>query len=556
MKRLNLIFLCFVFSGQFMQAQNNERNLSIVEVATGTWCFFCPGSAWGADDLVDKGHNVAILEYHNSDDFENAASINRIGFYNVSAYPTAFFNGGNKFEGGSNNTSSYPNYVNVLNTIDTISSDIKMEMDLTQSNPNTLGVKVKLTKLTLNPTLDLKLHLALTESQISHDWFSLDHVNFVVQEMYPNATGTIVNLLVLGDTATVEYSIAIDPTWQRENFELVAFVQQSQTKEIFNGQKRPLRPSVHPNDAGILAIKKDFDQSYCGDEYSPQIEIVNWGLDSLHSLDIQYSVNGGIPQTYQWTGSLATYEKINVILPAYAYTTQAQNTAFVTLQNPNGQSDGDFSDNGKNTFWDGLITTEGQHALYLKLDNLGTQTTWLMRGPFGLIGNGGPYGFMDTTIKVIPLDIQNYSVHETECYTLEFYDTGGNGLTWDFDGTPGYYYLLNASGDTVIYSDGDFADKEIHNFTVTWTTGVEEQLAADAVQAFPNPTQDKLFVKMTERSAQQYQWEILDIQGRKISGGVENRSEFAVDLSAYPSGLYQMVIQTESGIWTDKIFKR
>ncbi|MEL7534409.1 MAG: T9SS type A sorting domain-containing protein [Bacteroidota bacterium] len=556
MKRLNFFLLIFVGSLQWLSAQNIERNLTLVEIVTGTWCYFCPGSAWGADDLVENGHNVAILEYHGGDIFENLDSEARIDYYLANSYPTIRFNGRNEIVGGSNTSSSYPNYLSTLNSIDTASADFRLEMDLTPGSQNTMEVKVKLTKLTHDPTPNLRLHLALTESHISHNWFSLDEVNFVVQKMYPNAMGTSLGLNNLGDTASVQYSIAVDSSWNIGHFELVAFLQNELSNKIYNGQKRGLRAAIHPHDASISAINTDFDKSFCADDFGPHIEITNWGLDPLTTAEIVYTINGGVPSIYQWTGFVETYEKASVQLPAISFTTQESNSLVVKIQSPNGQVDPNISDNSKLLNWEGLFSVEGQHALYLKLDNLGTQTTWVLKGPFGLIATGGPYAFMDTVLKTIPVDIQNYGVHETECYALEFYDSAGNGMTWDFDGTPGYYYLINPVGDTVVKSDGNFTDFEVSNFTLKWATDVEAELAMDAIQVFPNPAQEQINIKITERSAQQYQWKLIDIQGRIILTGNENRSEFSLDLSNQVSGLYQLLIESESGIWTEKIYKR
>ncbi|MDT8393913.1 MAG: hypothetical protein RQ761_08705 [Bacteroidales bacterium] len=87
---LTLIAVTLV-AGLFAQQINRER--VVVEIATGTWCQYCPGAAMGADDLVANGHDVAIIEYHNGDAFANAFSNHRNSYYSVSGYPTAHFDG-------------------------------------------------------------------------------------------------------------------------------------------------------------------------------------------------------------------------------------------------------------------------------------------------------------------------------------------------------------------------------------------------------------------------------------------------------------------------------
>jgi len=69
------------------------RNKVIIEIGTGTWCQFCPGAAMGADDLVNNGHAVAVVENHNGDTFTNTYSNARNTYYGITGYPTAFFDG-------------------------------------------------------------------------------------------------------------------------------------------------------------------------------------------------------------------------------------------------------------------------------------------------------------------------------------------------------------------------------------------------------------------------------------------------------------------------------
>ena len=47
------------------------RDMVILENFGGTWCVACPGAAMGAEDLVANGHDVAVIEYHVWDDYDN-----------------------------------------------------------------------------------------------------------------------------------------------------------------------------------------------------------------------------------------------------------------------------------------------------------------------------------------------------------------------------------------------------------------------------------------------------------------------------------------------------
>lgn len=49
-----------------IHAQQVSRNYVLVEIATGTWCGYCPVSVLAADNLGDNGGQLALFENHQS----------------------------------------------------------------------------------------------------------------------------------------------------------------------------------------------------------------------------------------------------------------------------------------------------------------------------------------------------------------------------------------------------------------------------------------------------------------------------------------------------------
>ncbi|MCK5338370.1 MAG: thioredoxin family protein, partial [Bacteroidales bacterium] len=111
MKKSIFTIIVLLASVSVLMSQQIARDKVVVEIGTGTWCPYCPGAAMGADDLVANGHDVAIIENHNGDDYTNSASNARNSYYGISGYPTALFDGGSAYVGGSNGTSLYPQYL-------------------------------------------------------------------------------------------------------------------------------------------------------------------------------------------------------------------------------------------------------------------------------------------------------------------------------------------------------------------------------------------------------------------------------------------------------------
>ncbi len=90
MKKFYLSIM-MAFAVTILVAQTVPREMVALEIATGTWCTYCPGAAMGADDLLENGCFVAVMENHNGDPFANTYSNARNSYYGVPGYPTAIF---------------------------------------------------------------------------------------------------------------------------------------------------------------------------------------------------------------------------------------------------------------------------------------------------------------------------------------------------------------------------------------------------------------------------------------------------------------------------------
>lgn len=105
MKKIVLLITCLALLCPAIYSQV-QRDQVVMEIGTGTGCPYCPGAAMGAEDLLEAGCHVAVIEYHNynpsSDPFYNAYAGTRCSYYGITGYPTAFFDGVLSHVGGSN----------------------------------------------------------------------------------------------------------------------------------------------------------------------------------------------------------------------------------------------------------------------------------------------------------------------------------------------------------------------------------------------------------------------------------------------------------------------
>ena len=221
---------------KYIYTYTSERGMVLLEIGTGTWCGYCPGAAMGADDLIDNGHNVAVIENHNGDPYANTYSDARNAYYGITGYPTAVFDGVISFVGGSATQSMYPNYLPIFEGRADIRTAFEVGLYGSMTSPGEYTVLGTISKLGPAMNQNVVLHIVLTESHIPESWQGQDHLNFVTRLMMPDENGTVVDVAA-NDYIEVEESFTMDETWVSEECELVYFLQDTDTKEILQGGK-------------------------------------------------------------------------------------------------------------------------------------------------------------------------------------------------------------------------------------------------------------------------------------------------------------------------------
>ncbi len=111
---------------------------------------------------------------------------------------------------------------------------------------------------------------------------------------------------------------------------------------------------VFQRDAGLSVIDPAGYQG--GATATPRVTLTNHGSATLTSATILFSVDGGVPQSFNWSGSLATFASETVVLPDVAVS--AGTHAFeATAILPNGLPDEQPTNNaGTSTFGAGTLT--------------------------------------------------------------------------------------------------------------------------------------------------------------------------------------------------------
>jgi len=297
-KLLLLVVSILVTTLVFSQVQ---RNKVILEVATATWCTYCPAAANAADQLVTNGCNVAVIEYHNTDNFSNTYSDARNNYYAVAGFPTAHFDGPTNMAGGYACPGSglYPTYLNDYNTCYAVQSPLTIDIAGTNAG-NTYNLVISIHRVSTITATDMRLQVALTETNISvPPWPAAgceNTVNYVERLMAPDANGTAFDFST-GDMQVILVSFTKDASWVNANCAVVAFVQDNPTKAMLNGAQVALNSIPAPVTVNFTST----NSNGCGPL------TVNYTDQSVGVNAWQWTLPGGAPSSSSVQNPSSTY---------------------------------------------------------------------------------------------------------------------------------------------------------------------------------------------------------------------------------------------------------
>jgi hypothetical protein len=213
------------------------HDMVILEIGTATWCSACPYAAEAADSIMKNGYNLAVIEYHTSDEYTTEESNNRaLDYYAMFGFPTAYFDGVTEQVGaGPNFYSQYFGYYYQRSLVKTGTS-ITMSAD---KERDSYLIHVRISKLApvFNP--HVTVHFVVTESHIPEEWEGETELNDVCRLMLPDEKGTSINLAG-EEEILLDYVVTPDTSWNFNELEVIAFVQDNDSHEILNGVKSSL----------------------------------------------------------------------------------------------------------------------------------------------------------------------------------------------------------------------------------------------------------------------------------------------------------------------------
>ena len=548
MKRTITTLFALLIGISFAFSQTIQRDKVVVEIGTGTWCPYCPGAAMGADDLVANGHDVAIIENHNGDSYTNAASNARNSYYSITGYPTAVFDGGSAYVGGSNTTSLYPQYLTKYNQKIVVPS--YYSIDITGSSSGMIDFNVDVTIEMVEPTTpsDLRLHCVVTESEIQENWQGQSHLNFVQRMMLPNHNGIQLDF-TSGNIIEQNYTFSLDPTWVTEHCEIVIFLQEHGTRVVQNASKRDMMEfgNLNDYDASMTNIS-NLPEATCLGMVEPKVMVRNNGNMDMTSLTLKCLVNGTEVESYDWTGSLAFLESAEISLPALNFGVEDENEITIYAENPNGNPDQYPLNDTIHWTIPKAESVPSMINLFMRTDDNPGETSWELKDDMGnVLHSGGPYTEAGLVVQ------EAFELEDLSCYQFFFYDEGGDGLN-----APGFFAIYHGNNNYILQGIGDFGYGLSTDISTDNNTSIEDIIAETEVKVYPNPFSNYTNIAVTTNEVSHIKVNMYNILGELVyqsDEGMLAAGEQIIRVSGegLQNGVYFVQLQVNEQVITERV---
>ncbi len=227
------------------------KRVVLAELFTGAWCGYCPFATQALRTMESNYERteVVMLAWHIGDILEISDGSTRDGWYGVTGYPTAYFDGVLDEVGGS--TGTYNAYVNAYNQRTAKASDFRMTVEGGISPTDGKGdVWINITCVQTPMLANLKLHTVVFEDDYGpYNGGNGETVHdFVAKEMIEGSAGTTITATA-GDVKRFHYTI--DGSSYAQDFDqlgVIAFVQSHNSKEVLQAAyiNAPVLPNAPP----------------------------------------------------------------------------------------------------------------------------------------------------------------------------------------------------------------------------------------------------------------------------------------------------------------------
>ncbi|MGB0839890.1 MAG: T9SS type A sorting domain-containing protein [Chitinophagales bacterium] len=412
----------------------------------------------------------------------------RTDFYDISGYPNTVLDGNfyNGFPGGISQE--------LIEERTAVAASINLEGSF-QYDELVDGITGAITLDVLeNVSSDLVLQTVILEKEIVYDTppgsNEEDVFYGVMKKMLPNENGIVLGGLNAGDTESYDFSWMFDYVYDPMQIEVVAFVQNTTTKEVLQAIKLQPTPVVMV-DMVVLSVA-NVPEITCDNALNPSVTVANIGAEAITDFDVAYSING-MENVYSWTeGTLEPLQSIVIDLPETNFDLGSSNELTVAITAISEGTDGNISNNSQTLNFTPPPSTQNSVEFTLVTDRYGVETSWeIINADSEVVYSGEGYPNLSSNGTMLS-ESTTFEFEEAGCYTFTIYDQAGDGICCNFgDGT---FSLVTPNG-TALVEGGEFGSSFSALFYVEEAVGIAEKEALTvlpALQIVPNPATNQI----------------------------------------------------------------
>lgn len=577
---LAVLTVCmYSFAQTFVSTTPANKNV-ILEEYTGTNCVYCPDGHKIAQQLVaaNPGRVFAInihqggfagLNPNYTTQWGNALA----GQYSISSYPSGTIN---RHVFGSSAVLGRNTWTANSATIMGQSSPVNVAAQSTidwSTRTLTVVVEVYYTGNATNTTN--KLNVALLQDSIlgPQTGGSTYNPNMMVGSQY-------MHMHMLRDFLTGQWGVTIPTTTagtfftqtfnynipytinnvplKLDDLEVMVYVAESQT-EILSGDKSTMNIinhyPLHPVLTQINLIDYPTCDGTAGSYFT--IESTGTGSDTIHSLEFEYTIAGGAPQTMYWDARDIYQNGIDTILiPAFTITPSVEQivTAQITKVNGNNFS----SPINSNTYIKKVVNGGGYMTFKLVTDVYASETTFKIFNPDGsVLIQGGPWA----DLTAIGTTTRLFAIQPAQigCYRLEVYDSYGDGINSGYG--VGGFQVIKYDNTVLINDNGKFTKMSRYMMNVDQVSGIDETISTNDVNVYPNPTDGVTNVAINLVNDAKVNVTVYNMYGQLVqvlndSNLSQGANNLTFNASSLSSGIYLVKVTIDNETFTKKVTVR
>ena len=577
MKKLSLLvgalLACFmqVNAQEFVSTEPQNRNV-VIEEFTGRNCGYCPDGHVIANEIVHNNPGRAwAVNIHaggyaptSYPNFNTTVSTTICNGFGVTGFPAGVVNRSTAQAQGRGQWAALANQQLGQAAECNIAGQVVIN-DATR----TAKINVEVYYTANSTESENQLTIVMLQDSI---WGSQNGGSYN-PEQYVN--GNYCHMHILRDAITPTWGEAISPTTagtliakeymyeipasigspngvevDLNNIIFLAYVTEKQqgsvTRPILNVNELAV---VHGTDEAIYPFVTNVVSTSgvsCSETRSFNVGITNGGLDEITSLKLEAYVDGEMLKEQTWEGSIASYAativEMELEVPGGSHQVE------IKIVEANGSA---FEFSKTTTFsfdpWANVVIEGEEEEITIEImqDKYGNQITWELIGSNGaVLTSGGPYTMLVGGGSATQLHQEKVTIAKGECVKFVIKDNVGNGICCQYG--EGYYQIKDSKGNVILDGDGDFGAEASALLSFTSGESVNENIATETYNIFPNPVKDVLTVKGENMS----QVVIYNSIGQLVETINTNDNEVKVNVSAYKNGMYFINVISNNGEMT------